>query len=62
MGWTLYDSIISLTKYILRFSNKLNALLQTVIALSEYTDSAHTEVEVLFSRYRNGLDMYDYCK
>ena len=27
--------------------------------LSEYTDSAHTEVEDLFSRYMNGSNVYD---
>ena len=27
--------------------------------LSEYTDSAHTEVEDLSSRYMSGLDVYD---
>ena len=27
--------------------------------LSEYTDSAHTEVEDLSSRYMNGSDAYD---
>ena len=27
--------------------------------LSEYTDSAHTKVEDVFSRYKNGLNVYD---
>ena len=30
--------------------------------LSEYTDSVHTEVEDLSSRYMNGSDMYDPCR
>ena len=29
--------------------------------MSEYTDSAHTEVEILFSRCMNGSDVYDQC-
>ena len=29
--------------------------------LSEYTDSAHTEVEDLSSRYMNGSNVYDRC-
>ena len=29
--------------------------------LSEYTDSADTEVEDLSSRYLNGSDVYDRC-
>ena len=29
--------------------------------LSEYTDSAHTEVEGLSSRCMNGSDVYDRC-
>ena len=29
--------------------------------LSEYTDSAHTEVEDLSSRYMNGPNVYDRC-
>ena len=29
--------------------------------LSEYTDSAHTEVEDLSSRCMNGSDVYDRC-
>ena len=30
--------------------------------LSEYTDSAHTEVEDLSSRYMNGSNVYDRCE
>ena len=30
--------------------------------LSEYTDSAHTEVEDLSSRYMNGSNVYDRCR
>ena len=30
--------------------------------LSEYTDSAHTEVEDLVSRYMNGSNVYDRCR
>ena len=29
--------------------------------MSEYTDSAHTEVEDLSSRYMNGSNVYDRC-
>ena len=31
------------------------------VAPSEYTDSAHTEVEDLCARYRNGSDVHDRC-
>ena len=31
------------------------------VKVSEYPDSAHTEVEDLSSRYMNGSDVYDQC-
>ena len=57
VGWNLNDSTTSLLPNIL-FS-KMNALHQKCVALTEYIDSAHTEVEDLFSRYMNGSDAYD---
>ena len=58
VGWNLNDSTTSLLiKYIFPFSSKMIALHQNV----EYTDSAHTEVEDLSSRYMNGSNVYDRC-
>ena len=61
MGWKLNDSTTSHTIYIFPFLSKMIALHQNVAKLSEYTDSAHTEVEDLSSRYMNGLNVHDRC-
>ena len=50
---------ICFTKYIFPFFQQKYCTPPICGELSEYTDSAHTQVEDLSSRYMNGSDEYD---
>ena len=58
-GWNLNDSITSLQRNISFYQNDYTP--RKCGELSEYIDSAHTEVEDPFSRYVNASDEYDRC-
>ena len=58
MGWNLNDSTTSLLPNI---SLQNDCTPPKCGELSEYTNSAHTEVEDLSSRYMNGSNVYDQC-
>ena len=60
MGWNLNDSTTSLLPNIyISFLEQNDYTPPKCGELSEYTDSAHTEVDDLSSRYMNGSDAYD---
>ena len=59
VGWNLNDSITSPTKYIFPFFHQNDCTPPKCGELSEYTDSAHTEVEDPSSRCTNASDEYD---
>ena len=59
MGWNLNDSTTSLLPNISLFLEQNDCTPPKCGELSDYTDSAHTEVEDHSSRYMNGSNMYD---
>ena len=61
VGWNLNDSTTSLPPDIYPFFQQNDCTPPKCGEMSEYNDSAHTDVDDSTSRYMNVSDEYDQC-